>query len=309
MAWLGISFAFSPSPPSTFGASTGGEPELAEADEFDRKKLGELAELLAAKKFRVQRFVRCACPGRGTLLAGENIDQFLSVLTNLVGLIPGLVGNPLYEVVKRVTLQIVKNRTEPDPRARRRSDDADLAAGRLSECSRRRGGWRTGVSWRAISRAAAGSTRLGVFLTDRLVYESRDNDLVVNTDSMFYGARRKDPPRYVFDQGADVSHFNYFKNERTRAALARWLISPDTDRPAEFLPIVGEMLKPVPMLRSMQTRAGAAQPIVFVLPGIMGSHLAGSRRPRLARLPRTGAAGGLGLCAGHRFEGRASGCV
>ena len=27
------------------------------------------------------------------------------------------------------------------------------------------------------------------------------------------------------------------------------------------------------MLRSMQTRAGADQPIVFVLPGIMGSHL------------------------------------
>ena len=50
------------------------DPDLEDADQYDRKKLGELAEIVTAKKLRVQRFLRCAAPSRGTLLAGENID-------------------------------------------------------------------------------------------------------------------------------------------------------------------------------------------------------------------------------------------
>ena len=57
--------------------------------------------------------MRCASPSRGTLLAGENIDIFLSVLTNLVGLIPGVGGTPLYEVTKRIALEIIRSRTVP----------------------------------------------------------------------------------------------------------------------------------------------------------------------------------------------------
>ena len=126
---------------------------------------------------------------------------------------------------------------------------------------------------RRTSRAAAGSSARRFFQDDDLSTSQRDNDLVVNTDSMFYGATRKEPTYYVFDQGADVNHFNYF-NERTRAALAHWLMAPAGSRPpSEFHEIAGDTLHPVPMLRSIQTRPGAAQPIVFVLPGIMGSHL------------------------------------
>ena len=114
--------------------------------------------------------------------------------------------------------------------------------------------------------------RLGVFASDHIIYEARDNDLVVNTDAMFHGARR-DLAGYVFDQGGDVSHFNYFRNPRTRAALVDWLAAPAGDRPPTFHELTSDEFEPVPMLRSMQTRAGADQPIVFVLPGIMGSHL------------------------------------
>ena len=89
------------------------DPELAIADEVDRRNLQALAELVAAKQLRIERVLRCACPARGTLLASENTDQFLSVLTNLIGLLPGLAGSPLYEVVKRVTLQVAKNRWSP----------------------------------------------------------------------------------------------------------------------------------------------------------------------------------------------------
>ena len=89
---------------------------------------------------------------------------------------------------------------------------------------------------------------------------------------MFYGVRRGEA-YYVFDQGAYVNHFNYFKNERTRASLLAWLGAKPGEIPPGFHAIGDEEVEPVPMLRAMQTRAGAAQPIVFVLPGIMRSHL------------------------------------
>ena len=89
------------------------DKRLEKADLHDRSQLKELARLIDEKKIRVERFVRCASPSRGTLLAGENIDLFLSVITNLVGLIPGVGGTPLFEVTKRVALEIIRSRTEP----------------------------------------------------------------------------------------------------------------------------------------------------------------------------------------------------
>ena len=72
--------------------------EFDDADEYDRQSSRRLAaaarrEAVAGRAFRALRL-----PSRGTLLAGENIDIFLSVLTNLVGLIPGVGRLPLYEV-------------------------------------------------------------------------------------------------------------------------------------------------------------------------------------------------------------------
>ena len=248
------------------------EAGLVEADAADRRHLGRLTALLAEKDLRVQRFVRCASPARGTLLASENIDTFLSVLTNLVGLIPGLGGSPLYEVVKRITLQIVKNRTEPKLVP---GIEAMMPSSPLVAFLNAAGEEANGVLGVVAGDIEGGSwlKRLGVFLTDHGIYESRDNDLVVNTDSMFHGARRG-TAYYVFDQGADVSHFNYFRNDRTRAALAGFLAASPGEAPAAFSTLPEGELEPVPMLRSLQTRAGAAQPIVFVVPGIMGSHLA-----------------------------------
>jgi hypothetical protein len=89
------------------------DPQLRQADAHDRRQLELLTELIAEKQLRIERFVRCASPSRGTLLVGENIDIFLSVLTNLVGLIPGVGGTPLYEVTKRIALEIIRSRAVP----------------------------------------------------------------------------------------------------------------------------------------------------------------------------------------------------
>ena len=46
----------------------------------------------AGSRFRVTRFVRVACPVRGTTLADRRLDRYFSILVNLVGWIPGLKG-------------------------------------------------------------------------------------------------------------------------------------------------------------------------------------------------------------------------
>lgn len=247
------------------------DPELQQADAYDRRQLEKLAKLLAEKQLRVERFVRCASPSRGTLLAGENIDIFLSVLTNLVDLIPGVGGTPLYEVTKRIALEIVRSRKKPSlvPGLEAMMPQSPLVA--LLNTLDVPAAGAMGVIAGDIE-SGNWLKRLGLFASDHIIYEARDNDLVVNTDAMFHGARR-DLAGYVFDQGGDVSHFNYFRNPRTRAALVDWLAAPTGERPTTFLEIAADEFEPVPMLRSMQTRAGTEQPIVFVLPGIMGSHL------------------------------------
>jgi tetratricopeptide (TPR) repeat protein len=241
-----------------------------EADAFDQKQLERLRNLLSEKQLRVLRYARVACPARGTLLASDTIDEFLSMLTNLIGLIPGLGTSAIYQVVKRVTLEVVKQRMQPSmiPGIEAMIPESPLVA--LLNNARKA----TGALGVIAGDIEGGNwlKQLGVFVTDRFIYEGRDNDLVVNTDSMFFGAHRADV-HYVYQQGSTVSHFNYFRNEPTRAALIRWITAPAERVPEEFRRLDVGRAMPVPTLRSIQKRAAVAQPVVFVLPEIMGSQL------------------------------------
>jgi pimeloyl-ACP methyl ester carboxylesterase len=245
------------------------DPRLAVANKEDRDTLTALAKELAAKRFVIEHYVRVACPAQGTLLASSHIDAFLSALLHVIGLVPGLAGTPHYAVVKRVLLQIVKNRTDPRlvPGLEAMLPDSPLAAliGRAQPQEQAR--------IAVVAGDIEGSSvlkRLGVFLTDYLLFEEENNDLVVDTESMFGGIAR-DVGHYVFDQGEDVSHFRYFANARTRHALQDWLTSEDVDVIQGFRPIrVDEPLKV--MQRGVGDITGT-RPVVLVLPGITGSHL------------------------------------
>src|SRR5262249_29252444 len=156
-------------------------------------------------------------------------------VTNLLGLIPFLNGSPAYEVFKRITLETVHRRWEPamlpgleamtptSPLVRLLNAATDPANGSLGVVA----GDIQGGNW---------LKRFGVFFSDRMLYENQDNDLVVNTDSMFRGAPRQ-IARYVFDQGADVSHFNYFRNGRTRARVTQWITAGSVESLPDFRPL------------------------------------------------------------------------
>ena len=127
----------------------------------------------------------------------------------------------------------------------------------------------------------AGSTAwstLKALVTD--LYYREDNDLVVNTPSMFGGAERTGVIRYWIDTGGGVDHFHYFKNPDTASRVVAALLRPDSDAGA----VAGQQAdagvfhalekKPSEITpEDYRKRSAAPQPIVVVLPGIMGSTL------------------------------------
>ena len=104
-----------------------------------------------------------------------------------------------------------------------------------------------------------------------------DNDLVVQTRSMYGGAPRETGATFVLDQGGKVSHFNYFSNERTAEAIVNALTQ---DTPAGFR-VIGPLSWAGESSTGVRGRERGAddgkpasdKPAVFVLPGILGSNL------------------------------------
>ena len=76
----------------------------------DRDLLGKFVTLLGKKKIRVSRFVRVACPARGTTLASGRLDRWLSVLDFLSFT---SLGNGIISGAVDFMQAIVAERTDP----------------------------------------------------------------------------------------------------------------------------------------------------------------------------------------------------
>ncbi len=109
-------------------------------------------------------------------------------------------------------------------------------------------------------------------------YYWTDNDIVVNTNSMYGGAPRAGGATFLLDQGPGVTHFAYFENDKTANAVVRALV--DSLPPAGFQAIgplswAGQDATGQRGLFDEATASAAdpRKPAVFVLPGILGSNL------------------------------------
>ena len=125
-----------------------------------------------------------------------------------------------------------------------------------------------------------------------------DNDLVVQTRSMYGGSPREKDSTFVLDQGGKVSHFNYFSNTQTASAVANALTAKEDTSPDGFSVIgplswAGESSTGVRAALPTRSAAKAAElPALFVLPGILGTQpflevrADEEGRPRLLRRSR-----------------------
>ncbi len=234
----------------------------------DLEGLNELNALLSQARLRVTKFVRIACPARGTTLADGRLDRYFSVLVNLASFVPGLPGDVL-DGLTSLLAGILKQRTNPRelPGLEAMLPESPLV--RMLNTP----GVVTDADLHVLGGDLEGEGlfgRLKTLITD--AYYREDHDLVVNTPSMLGGTARTQPVRYWIDQGASVTHFHYFSRPDTGARLTSALKGDSS----QF-----HVLEAEPSSVSMddyRKRAATPQPTVVVVPGIMGSELRLARR-------------------------------
>jgi len=240
-------------------------------DAQSAKDLQTLTEIVAAKKLTVGRVVRVACPARGTLLASKRLDAYVSVLKwalelAQVPVAPELIGF-LGEVAKR--------RTDPDkiPGLAAQVPDSPLIQWLHASGSPIAG------DLRVVAGDMEGDsvvTWVKTLLSDAFFWT--DNDLVVQTRSMYGGSPRQAQSIFVLDQGGKVSHFNYFTNDESAQAIVNALTAdkPDGFRTIGPLSWSGESATGERAAVGVGTRTAeeaAKLPALFFLPGILGSNL------------------------------------
>ncbi|MGZ5713036.1 MAG: DUF7379 domain-containing protein [Caldimonas sp.] len=244
-----------------------------------KSDLRALVKEAQAKGLRVERVVRVACPARGTLLASKRLDAYLSILSWCLELANIPVAPQLVDFLNEV--------------ARRRADPTEMPGLEAMTPDSPVVAWLNGAP-EAIPgelRVVAGDMQgdsIGAWVKTLLsdAFYWTDNDLVVQTRSMYGGAPRAQVTsgsgaRFLLDRGGKVSHFNYFSNDRTVQAIASALVD---DRPADFAAIgplswAGEDASGTRAARAVVRSRGAEgaaadRPAVFVIPGILGSNLA-----------------------------------
>ena len=236
-----------------------------EGEEYAKQR-EQLAELIGKTQgLRVGRVVRVACPARGTLLASKRLDAYLSVFKWALE----LAHIPVVPQVVDFLAAVAQRRTEPEeiPGLAAQIPDSPLVQWLHSPIERIKG------ELRVVAGDLAGDSVgswLKMMASDS--FFRTDNDLVVQTSSMYGGTPRENGASFLFDQGGNVSHFAYFANDLTARAVVEALMN---DAPPGFRAIgplswAGESATGE---RAPSTGPDPSRPALFVLPGILGSNL------------------------------------
>lgn len=249
------------------------DPKAAEerdaAYEADRERLVELLARLEEKNFTIRRFVRVACPARGTTLASGRLDRWLSVLSFLL---EKSTGGGLISDSADFLFAVVKERTDPRTLPGLEAMMPGSALTRLLHHPL----LATSADLTVIAGDIEGDSlwqKIKLLATDW--FYGANHDLVVNTGSMTGGiARPAKGARFLRDQGPAVNHFSYFENGKS----VKWLIAGLTREESSdggFMDITAA--KPEePRWREAVRRSRdvtTPRPLAVVLPGTMGSHL------------------------------------
>lgn len=241
---------------------------------LDATRLTELNRELINRAIRVERFVRVACPARGTTLVSGRLDRWASVMLNLLGKGFDTAGHALpgaqpvifaYQLFKRFLLAVVQQRTDARilPGLEAMMPDSPLVD--LLNAP----DVRVEQPLHVLAGDFAGDSLLS-WLGDCLseVFYGGETDLVVNTPSMSGGAIRLQGLRQQSLIGREVTHFSYFERAESARALVAALRGDDSDFDLLQGPSRVEISRGG---KKPKHRAGA--PVVYLLPGIMGSHL------------------------------------
>ena len=243
----------------------------------DVKQIDAIRKAIKGKKIIIEKYIRVACPAFGTSLLSNGIDNFLNVLMNLASVTS--LNNPIVGSCKELLNAVIQSKSDvkvlPGLEVMNpnsvflKSLNAKTAL--LEKANKQlcviSGNSELSLSFKAVK-----------VILMRLVFQ-HENDLVVNTLSMYQGVPRKFKLQYFFDEGSDVSHVTYFKNEKTQKAIASVINATGIQIPGfvEYnQEIISDSDRGVFGLEGgkvMKQSISGNKPIVILLPGIMGSNL------------------------------------
>ena len=227
---------------------------------------------------RIERFVRVACPARGTGLADERLDFLFNMLLwgaeKLGKSLPGdadFIGD-IASSIRTILMRTIKKRLDPRVLPGLESMVPGSPLQQLLNYSGRKLEGELAV---IAGDADVALNPLQAIATALLnLYYQEPNDWVVETDSMTGGHGRLREMRLLRVNGGNVNHFSYFQNEDSASALMKTL--------CESLDDAGFQTRsaPVPILPASRGEK-APLPTLFFVPGFPGSHLRYGERERV----------------------------
>ncbi|REG88612.1 CHAT domain-containing protein [Algoriphagus antarcticus] len=244
--------------------------------EADMKAIEDISDLLKAKKITIRSMVRVACPANGTTLASNRLNIFLNVTFNLAGLAVGQIGNPIFIAFKEFIMEAVACK-----------DDVDVLPG--LEAMNPNSPFIKALNYQdsAIKvdfplYVVGGSSELSLDFKTLVVilgkfFFMRKNDLVVDTESMTWGARRTSGKVFVsIEKSGAINHFKYFSNPDTLKAVLASLSAEDGDVLQDFELKLINSSRGIAGIESgayKRDDVSGQRPIAIVIPGIMGSNI------------------------------------
>jgi len=187
------------------------------ADNSLSKDLEKLNSLAAQKNIKVERIIRVACPSRGTILLSRRLDHFLNAVLQGLGYIAGGKLNVPYQITKDFLKGVLQDRNNIDVYPGLHAMVPDSSFQKMLNSKE------TATNDQLF--VIAGNSEIGggfkqsflVILTN--LFYMRANDFVVNTDSMAFGALRKDGANIYVAVDSQTSHSAYFRHLDSLKAL------------------------------------------------------------------------------------------
>lgn len=250
----------------------------------DLKNVLSIAGKIKGKKIVIDRFIRVAATAAGTSLLSERTDIFLNTLVNLLNFSKPFI--PVAGAIKGLIAATIESKNDfselPGLEAQRPESIFKKVLNTYKNYDENNNPHGFDNRLMVISGNGKFSISLNglkIILT-KFFFKWQQNDLIVDTASMYQGAKRKYPVQYYLDSSTDTNHFNYFKNKATRDALKQALFST-TDRIPTFKELnnedfdaaAGRGIFGLDSGRLKPVEPTGKKPVLIFLPGIMGSFL------------------------------------
>lgn len=259
---------------------------------YDKSEFETYTKLLRKKRPKVERFVRVACPALGTTLASGRLEKYISGFSNAiryalkgaaVGLTMGM-SFPAAAFALKLERTVEVLDTCATALSSQKGDPSVLpglaammpTSPLVKFLNRRSRESKADLTVIAADVKSKGSAGFFAEIRNKIgdLFYLEEHDLVVPTRSMYGGIPRQRGARFYLSEGAQAHHLRYFRNEDTFHALLTGLRGESF----KYKPIESDQLDDKSWFESLKfafrdEESHDNRPVVFLLPGIMGSEL------------------------------------